>query len=197
MQDGLRLVHAGGLPVGEVPADRRPATERRQSGKPQASRPRRAVQAHRGRHRRGVDQADAHLLLVLLGPVDPPRPRRRGSGDDADRNEDTRGPRGAGHEVENGCGQPCAHRQLDESRMQWVAQGPAVQDPAQPPQRQSLDGALQRLGDRVELFGPTDGVQRLQGPDTEAVAAVRADGTRDTRFPWRPRCPLPRLRGPG
>ncbi len=127
-----------------------------------------------------MQQTGAHLLLVLLGPVDPTGPGRRSGGADADRDQQARSALRTGHEVENARRQPRAERNLDQGRMQRVTQRTALQHTAQRSQRHALDDALQRLGDRVQFLGIPNGVERLQGPDTDAVITSRAGGGGDT-----------------
>ncbi|WP_405008119.1 hypothetical protein OHV13_32160 [Kitasatospora purpeofusca] len=91
-----------------------------------------------------------------------------------------------------------AYWRRNQGGMQWVPQGSAVQHPAQPPQRKSLDDTLQRLGDGVEFLGPptASSIFRIRTPmpssPRDPAAVIRA-----MKVPMGTTLPaLPRLRGP-
>jgi hypothetical protein len=174
VRDRFGLIGPGGLAVGDVPAEEPAGGDRRQPGEPQGpaaggDRRRRRVEGDRGRVREGVHEADPHLLLVLLRPVGGAGERGGHRGGQPGQDQPPGCLLVARPGVQQAGGQPGAHRDLHEHRVQRMPEPHAVQRVAHRARRDQPGGALAGFDE------PVQGLGSLQVTDeVHARAATRA-----------------------
>ena len=136
-----------------------PLAETTASGQPQgaaqpraAGQQRRPVQGHRRQVARRVHHADAHLLLVLLGPVGRACHRGRDRGHQTGGGQPPRRLLAAAGQVQDACRQPGADGSLDKQRVQRVPEPDAVQ-PVTYLSRPDQPGGTLARGDQLVQAG--------------------------------------------